>query len=79
MISDAIIGVVLGILTWLISLFPNSALDLNPLESFINAGAGINYFIDVPALISVLGIIVSFELFMMTIRGIIFLWKLVKP
>lgn len=79
MITDAIITVVLTLMTWLVDLFPNSTLDLSSLEPFVNAWAGVNYFMDVPALTAVIGVVVSFELTMMTIRGVIWIWRLVKP
>ncbi|GAB6174416.1 hypothetical protein JCM15765_38940 [Paradesulfitobacterium aromaticivorans] len=79
MITDAIITAVLAILTWLVNLFPNSSLDLSALEQFVGAIAGVNYFVEISALITVLGIVVSFELTMMTIRGVIWIWRLVKP
>lgn len=79
MITDAIIMAILTIVTWVVDLFPVSSLSLSALEPFIEAGAGVNYFVDVPAMIAVLGIVVSFELTMMTIRGLIWVWKVVKP
>jgi len=79
MITDAIIGVILGMLTWIVGQFPNSTLNLSALEGFVNAGAGANYFIDVPALIAVISIVVSFELAMMAVRAVLFIWRLVKP
>lgn len=77
MIIDFILNIVFGIAEWIIGLLPSGSslgnLDLSPYL------ASANIFIDMPFLLSVIAIFVEYELTVITIRLLLFIWSVIKP
>lgn len=76
-IIDALLDVVFGVATWLVSQFPDNELELS-----IGDGAGylawVGHVVNLTALSAALGVIVAGETAMGAVRGGLFVWRLVK-
>jgi hypothetical protein len=76
MITDAVLDVAFDALLWIISLFPDNELEL----SGIGEGAGymswVGMFVDTTMLAWALGIIVGGEASLLTVRLVLWVYKL---
>ena len=77
MIIDGLLDVVFGVATWIVSLFPDSTLEIS-LGSASGYLGWVGEVVNLSALSAAVGVIVAGETALFVVRGALFVWRLVK-
>lgn len=77
MIIDALLDVVFGVATWLVSLFPENTLTIS-LGSASGYLGWVGEVVNLSALSAAVAVIVAGETGLFVVRGALFVWRLVR-